>query len=108
MLPAEAQPLHGFLDGLHVLRAFLSRVRIIKTHMRIAAKVAGHAEINADALCVADMQISVRLRREAGTDSRRIIHTLHLLGIGSRMTAPLSGNSCSLLDIFLDQRADEV
>ena len=76
--------------------------------MRIAAEIAGHAEVNADALRVADMQISVRLRREAGTDSRRIIHSLHLLGIRSRMTAPFTGHSRSLLDIFLDQRADEV
>ena len=108
MLPAETKPLHGFLNGLHVLRAFLSRIRIIETHMRIAAEIAGHAEVNADALRVADMQISVRLRREAGTDSRRIIHSLHLLGIRSRMTAPFTGHSRSLLDIFLDQRADEV
>ena len=54
------------LNGLHILRVFLGGVRVVKTQIAESAKVLCGAEIDGQCLAVADVEISVRLRRETG------------------------------------------
>ena len=56
---------------------FLLRIGIVEAQMAHAAVVARKAEVQADGLRVADVQIAVRLRRKAGPQ---------LCGIGERRT----------------------
>ncbi len=65
-LPLEAQPLHIFQNGIHILHFFFRRVRIIKTHIRGAVIFLAQAEIQTNALHVTDVQIAIRFRRETG------------------------------------------
>ncbi len=62
--PLEAEPFHVLLDGVDVLVFFLLRVGVVKAQMAGAAIGFGDAEIQANRLGVANMQVAVRLRRE--------------------------------------------
>ena len=64
--PLEAEPLYVLLDGLHELDVFLRRVGVIEAQVALALIVTGDAEVQADGLGVADMEITVRLRRKTG------------------------------------------
>src|SRR3546814_18697975 len=64
----EAQPLELTLDGVDVLLVFLVRVGVIETQVALATELLRQAEIQADRFGVADMQIAIGLRREAGDD----------------------------------------
>jgi hypothetical protein len=67
-VPVEAQPAHVVLDGAHVLGVFLGRVGVVQAQVAGAAELRGDAEVQADRLGVADVQVAVGLRREAGAD----------------------------------------
>lgn len=60
--PLEAQPLDVGLDGIDVLLVFLGRVGVIEAQMAIASEFLGQAEVQADRLGVADVQVTVGLR----------------------------------------------
>jgi hypothetical protein len=65
--PVPAQPAHIFLDRPDVLVLFPGRIGIVEAQVANAAGVLGrNPEVQAYALGVADMQISVRLRRKPG------------------------------------------
>ena len=66
LAPIEAEPAHVALDGVDIFLLFLGRVGVVEAQMAAAAEFLGDAEIEADRLGVADMQIAVRLGREAG------------------------------------------
>ncbi|MDT4857438.1 hypothetical protein FQZ97_918620 [compost metagenome] len=66
--PLEAQPLHVALDGVDVLLVFLGRVGVVEAQVAVTAELLGQAEVQADRLGMADMQVAVGLRREAGDD----------------------------------------
>ena len=66
LAPIEAEPAHVALDGVDIFLLFLGRVGVVEAQMTAAGKFLGDAEVEADRLGVADMQIAVRLRREAG------------------------------------------
>ena len=66
--PIEAEPAHVGLDGVDIFLLFLGRIGVVETQIAMAAEFLGDAEIQRDRLGVADMQITVRLRREAGDD----------------------------------------
>ena len=66
LAPIEAEPAHVALDGVDVFLLLLGRVGVVEAQMTAAAKFLGDAEVEADRLGVADMQIAVRLGREAG------------------------------------------
>ena len=66
--PLEAQPLDIGLDRVDVFLVFLGRVGVVETQVALAAELLGQAEIQADALGVTDVQVTVGLRREAGDD----------------------------------------
>ena len=84
--PAADEPVHVLGDGVHIFDVFLGRVGVVHAQIADAAELAGDAEVQADALGVADVQVAVRLRRKAGVDLR-----IFLLG-----------------DVFGDDVADEI
>jgi hypothetical protein len=53
--------MHGVDDGIDVLLLFLLRVGVVEAQVAGAAVVRGQAEIQADRLGVAEMQVAVRL-----------------------------------------------
>ncbi len=64
-IPLEAEPAHILLDGVHVLLLFLLGVGVVEAQVGEAAELVGQTEVEADGLGVADVQISVWLRRKA-------------------------------------------
>ena len=66
LAPVETEPAHVFLDGVDVLLLFLGRIGIVETQVAAAAKLLGDAEVEADRFSMADVEIAVRLGREAG------------------------------------------
>jgi len=70
--PVEAQPVDVVLDGLDVLGVLLRGVRVVHAEIAQAAELFGGAEIDAESLAVADVQVAVRLRRKARVDSEAL------------------------------------
>ena len=62
----EAQPAHVVLDGLDVLDVLLGRVGVVEAQVAAGAVLLGDAEVEADRLGVADVEVAVGLGREAG------------------------------------------
>ena len=71
--PVETEPAHVALDGLDVLRVFRGRVRVVEAQVAVTAVLLGDAEVEADRLRVADVQVAVRLRREPGDDLAAVL-----------------------------------
>ena len=65
VVPVAAEPAHVVDDRVDVLLLFLGRVRVVEPQVELAAVLFGEAEVQADALGVADVQIAVRLGRKA-------------------------------------------
>ena len=65
LAPIEAEPAHVALDGVDIFLLLLGRIGVVEAQVTAAAELLGHAEIEADGLGVADVQIAVRLGREA-------------------------------------------
>ena len=91
--PVETQPPDVALDRIHVLHVLLHRVGVVETQVALAAVFLGQAEVDADALGVADMQVAVGFGRETCLYARvalgdRLLNDLFekvrgfLLGIG--------------------------
>ena len=87
--PVEAQPVDILLNGIHVLGVLLGGVGIVHTQVAQSAVLLGSAEVDAQSLAVADMEIAVRLGRETGVNS----HTLELT---------------TLCDVLVDKIMNEV
>jgi hypothetical protein len=66
LAPIEAEPAHVALDGIDIFLRLLDRIGVVVAQVAVAAELLSHAEIEADRLGVADMEIAVRLRRKAG------------------------------------------
>ncbi len=66
VVPVAAEPMHVFADGIDVFGIFLHRIGIVKAQVAQAAVLAGQAEVDADRLGVADVQVAVGLRGKAG------------------------------------------
>ena len=66
LAPIEAEPAHVALDGVDIFLRLLGRVGVVVAQVAVAAELLRHAEIEADRLGMADMEIAVRLRRKAG------------------------------------------
>ena len=66
LAPVEAEPADVPLDGLDVLQLLLDGVGVVEAQVAAAAELPGDAEIQADRLGVADMEVPVGLRRKAG------------------------------------------
>ena len=77
-LPREPEPAHVRLDRFHVLDVLGRRVRVVEPEVARAAELRRNAEVQADRFCVADVEVAVRLRREAGRDSSAVPAGLHV------------------------------
>src|SRR6185437_12172495 len=66
-------------DGLDILDFLLRGIGVVHAQVANAAELARDAEIQADALGVADVQITVRLRRKTRVNARIFIFR-HVLG----------------------------
>ena len=64
--PVKAEPVDVLLNGLNELVVLLGGVRVVHTQVADAAEFLGRAEVDAQCLAVADVQIAVRLRWETG------------------------------------------
>src|SRR6266851_5217988 len=70
LAPIEAEPADVFLDRVDVLLLFLDRIGVVEAQMAAAAELLGDPEVERDRLRVANVEVSVRLGREAGHDLR--------------------------------------
>ncbi len=91
LLPAETEPFDRVHDGVDVFLVFFFRIGVVEAQMAAPGVIARQAEIEADRLRMADVQVAVRLRREAGDHIRQAVA---LVGAG--------------LQVGLDDRAQEV
>ena len=66
-VPLEPQPLHILLDGLDVLVLFLLRIGIVEAQITATAIAFRDTEVEADRFRMADMQVTVGLRRKTGS-----------------------------------------
>ena len=73
VLPIESQPADVLLDRLDVFDLLGFGVRVVEAEVAFPAVVGGQAEIEADRLGVADVEIAVRLGREAGLDPALVL-----------------------------------
>ena len=64
--PVEAQPVDVLLDRVDELGILLGGVGVVHAEVAQAAEMLGRAEVDRQRLAVADVQIAVRLGREAG------------------------------------------
>ena len=65
LAPVEAEPAHVGLDRVDIFLLLLGRVGVVEAQAAMPAEFLRDAEIQADRLGVADMEIAVRLGREA-------------------------------------------
>ena len=66
LAPVEAEPAHVALDRVDVLDVLLGRVGVVEAQVAARRRSSrGEAEVEADRLGVADVQVAVRLGREA-------------------------------------------
>jgi hypothetical protein len=68
--PTLNEPAHISCDGVNVLDVFFDRVGVIEAEVALTAVFARDAEIEANRLGVADVEIAVGLRRKARDDLR--------------------------------------
>ena len=74
VVPIEPQPADVALDRFDVLDVFLGGIGIVEAQVADTARLfEGDAEIEADALRVADVEIAVRFGREAGDDATPVL-----------------------------------
>ena len=83
--PVEPEPADVLLDGVDVLDIFLRRVGVVEAEVAQAAELLGDAEVQADGLRMADVQISIRLRRKTGVDATAVPALFQIFATISRM-----------------------
>src|SRR5262245_34600176 len=67
--PVETEPAHIALDSVDILLLLFGRVGVVEAQMATTAEFLRHAEIETDRLGVADVEVSVGLRRKARHDA---------------------------------------
>ncbi len=65
LAPVETEPTNVGLDGVDVLLLLLDRVGVVEAKVAATAELLGDAEVQADRLRVADVEVAVGLGREA-------------------------------------------
>ena len=86
LAPVKAEPADALLDRLRVFHILFGRIGVVETEMAAAAEIPRHAEVEADRLGMADMEIAVRLGRKTGDN----------------------GLVLAALQVFADNGADEI
>ena len=66
LLPLESQPLDVLFDCVHIFGVLLRRIGVVVAEVGLSVIFLGKAEVYAETLGVAEVQIAVRLRRETG------------------------------------------
>ncbi len=100
--------MHRIEYGIDVFLLFLFRIGVVEAHVAHAAVIACEAEIEADRLGVAEVQVAVGLGRKARADFRRIGRRA---GVGRREAgAPAPGARRILAagEVGVDGVADEI
>ena len=87
VIPLEAQPLHVLFDVAYEFLIFGDGVRVVVTQIEDAAVLERCAGIQTDGLAVSDVQVSVGLWRESGTNLSVVL---------------------LIFDVFIDDVVDEV
>jgi len=108
VFPVETQPLHCVHDGIHVFLVFLLRVGVIEAQVAAAAVVPGQAEIEADGLGVAEVQVAVGLRREAGANLGRVQGAGGVVAGQTGLASPVALGVLAGGQVGFDDVADEV
>ncbi len=80
VVPAEAEPADIFLDRIDVLDIFLGGVGVVEAEVAGAAELQGDAEVEADRLRVADVQVAVWLGGEPSNDAAAVLVGFEILG----------------------------
>ena len=62
--PVKSEPSNVVFDRIDVFRLFFRRIRVVESQMALSAVLFGYPEIETKRLRVADVQITVRFRRE--------------------------------------------
>jgi hypothetical protein len=70
LAPVEAEPADVCLDRVDVLLLFLDRVGVVEAQVAVTADLLRDPEVERDRLRVADVEVAVRLGREARSDLR--------------------------------------
>ena len=65
VFPVEAEPLDVLDDGLNVFSVFFDRVGIVESQIVFTAIILGDAKIETECFGMANVQVTVRLRRKA-------------------------------------------
>src|SRR5690606_5762522 len=84
------------------------RIGVVKAHVANTGVILCQAEIQANALGVANVQVAVGFGREAGADARRIGCAGLMMGGITGRAAPLALRISALLQIALDDGAQEI
>src|SRR6185312_9157910 len=107
-VPVEAEPVHGVGDGVDVFLVFLLGIRVVKAQVAYAAVVARQAEVQADALGVADVQVAVGLGREARADFGGVVWAGGVVRRVAGAAAPVPHAIGAFGQVLLDDLAQEV
>ena len=86
-IPREPEPLHIFLDGIHILHVLFHRISIVVPEIRPPAVLLCGGKVQTDGFGVADMKVAVGFRRKTG---------IHLSAVGA------------FLNILLNNLMDEI
>src|SRR5450830_1272747 len=78
--PFESEPSNVRLDGVDVLDVLLRRVRVVEPEVAGAAVLPRDAEVQADRLGMADVEIAVGLGRKARGDTPAVPARGQVLG----------------------------
>lgn len=75
VFPLVAEPFNVFLYRVDIFNVLLHGVRVVETQVADAAETFGNSEVHTYGLCVANVQVSVRFRREACLHAA-VVHAL--------------------------------
>ena len=93
--PIEAEPMDVMLDGVDEFLLFLGRVGVVEAQVALAAEFLGDAEVQANGLGVADVEIAVRLRRKPGDDlANAAVREIGLDDVANEVAARFDGFGC--------------
>src|SRR6185437_779305 len=65
LAPVEAEPAHVAFDGVDIFLFFTCRIGIVEAQIAVATEFPRDAEVEANRLGMADVQIAIRLGRKA-------------------------------------------
>ena len=108
LAPVKAQPLHRLNDRIDVFLFLFFRIGVVKAHVARAVIGLREAEIKANRLGVADVQITIRLRRKPRADFRRIGRRIGVRVSRAGLAAPATRGKLAACHIAVDDVADEV